>query len=64
MIIKDKPLREHYEDCNGQLAVFNYIDDLEKHINYLSKLNIKKMDDAYDKGFKDGVESNTNKYGI
>ena len=40
MEITNKPLREHYEDCNGQLAVFNYIDDLEKYIDYLVKLNL------------------------
>ena len=40
MEITNKPLREHYEDCNGQLAVFNYIEDLEKHIDYLVKLNL------------------------
>ena len=36
----NKPLKEHYEDCNGQIAVFNYIDDLEKYIDYLVKLNL------------------------
>ena len=36
----NKPLREHYEDCNGQLAVFNYIDDLEKYIDEIVKLNM------------------------
>ena len=37
----EKPLREHYENDIGHLAVFNYINDLEKYINHIE--NVKNL---------------------
>jgi len=43
----NKPLKEHYENDIGHLAVYNYIEDLEKYIEYLMDIFYREEGEPY-----------------